>query len=608
MDSVIYEGERAQDLIEKQLGFSASSLEGCCVVLQDQRLNLLTGDSKKNSEVIHTIIGLSTLASLVPILNNKLSEISKLFKSYEGLNVLKKWNEKFDELTTTLKQKEYEALLNGCDAKEFQSSEILSNAFSKLVKELGIDIDFSVLNPKVCVTHIREAINKRRSENPHLKEINELTSHISSLNDALLLFEKSIARLDNKQNEYNNVVKQYGIKFNDIETVLQSLSVEISFKKGSLNSIIEQNGVLTHSLSLLQSTKEISCCPLCDQPVNVNNLIVHIQSKINETLRKSIESLEQELKELEIKRDTVSKIKNDFREINSNITTITENIVSSFDKVGHFSENYESDIDFFKQYLNLKQPLESIFIALEKLMNVNYRLKNDIESLESRKTAMVVKSSLFSDSIKPLDVSLDKISHYIIPLHEAQRALLEHEARKSITESQSKEFLVVISQVKKFENELMQFKNYLQSKEKDKANQVIEEHGEFFSNFFVKVANNPSYDKINIISKEDRGSIKYDFVAMSTKNPNFTDAAKHVLSGGDLSCACLGLILSLSKGKANKAGFLVLDDPGESFDNVRFENFAREIKNTPNQQTIILTHQKEFAENLRTVGAKFVNI
>ena len=126
--------------------------------------------------------------------------------------------------------------------------------------------------------------------------------------------------------------------------------------------------------------------------------------------------------------------------------------------------------------------------------------------------------------------------------------------------------------------------------EKEKANQMIAQHEDFVSQFFINVTNNPNYDRIAITADTDRGSVKYDFEVSSTKSPHFTDAAKHVLSSGDLSCACLGLMLSLMKGRSNKTSFLVLDDPGESLDAIRMENLAANLQFTADQQTIILTH------------------
>ena len=55
-------------------------------------------------------------------------------------------------------------------------------------------------------------------------------------------------------------------------------------------------------------------------------------------------------------------------------------------------------------------------------------------------------------------------------------------------------------------------------------------------------------------------------------------------------------MLSLTKGRSNKTGFLVLDDPGECFDAIRMDRFTKEIQEFGHDQTIIMTHQKDFAE------------
>ena len=604
LNDEIFEDVRAQEIIEQQLGLKPASLEGCCVVLQDQRLSLITGDLKKSSMAIHDILGLSMLSKLVPIINDKLSDLSKLIKNFEGVDPLLKWTEQHQRLELELAGKEREAEEKGFDRGIFKTSDLLKNAFSGLCKALEIENITDKFVSKDCVAFIREEIGKKRRQNPHSGKIQDLSIQLKHTKDVIGRIERARHNLLEAHENYNGLFLHYKVAKNNVAGQLSSLDKEIALKKDSLSKLKEQDGLFAHALALLKRQSDANCCPLCQQPAERGELLGHIQNRINESIRTIIEKQEMEIKDLESLQMEMAGLQDQYRKLESDIMRWLEDLLASLD---HLKEQFEVDCAWFKQKLN-DELLEDMEIALNRIDQFHSKLKDHYAKVDAEHVQESGKASRYNEIFRPLEERLDKIALYLIPVHEAQRKLLEHEKRKNDIENQGQEFRNLISKAKLYESNLKEFKSYLQSQEKEKANQAIKEHGDFVSRFFIKVANNPNYDKISITAEEDRGSIKYDFEALSTHSPHFTDAAKHVLSGGDLSCACLGLLLSLTQGKANKAGFLMLDDPGESFDNERLSNFANALPSLAGQQTIILTHQNELAELLRKNGAKSITL
>lgn len=597
--SITFDGEefeetRAQKMIDKYLGLSPTSLEGCCVVLQEQRLSLITGDLAKSSQTIHGILGLSTLSKLVPIIKDKLAAISKLIRSYDNIDPLKIWTEKHDMLKGELEKRELEAAQNGCDRREFMTSDFLIKAFTKLVQELNLNFDCSVMQPKMFVSSIRDALEKKREQNPFISHVTLSTQKLNAQRETKRRLINAYERLTNKYSGYQDLQARSGISAQAVDGILKTMEEKRGSQVKTLNTLREQNGLLTHSLALLLEHTDAACCPLCEQSINRQALLENIQNKMSDSLQFAIKNAEVQVKESEESLKGVFELQNNYRVLKSEVVGILEEIALFLEE--QHRATTEGDV---------LAKLPAILKMLEDLKAVTDKGCID---LEQEVVSAQEKSMAYNASIKPVGDTLDRISHYYIPVYEVQRALLDHENHRGATEKQNQEFQAIIQQAKKYENDLTQFKNYLQIQEKEKANKVVEEHGEFVSRFYSRVADNPNYDKIFIKAKEDRGSIKYDFEAMSSRSPHFNDAAKHVLSGGDLSCACLGLILSLTRGKSNKSGFLVLDDPGESLDHVRLENLVKEIQSEKDRQTIILTHQKEFAELLRKSGAKSFNI
>lgn len=604
MNEGAFADDDAQAILYKLLGLKPQSLEGCCIVLQDHRLSLITGDQKKSSAAIHDILGLSMLASLVPIINKKLSELKKVVKDFEGSDPKKKWEERLFELSNELKLKEEEAIKKGFGREIFNSPDYLNLEFQTLYQSLAMPNRFEGKSPKELVGLFRQELHIKRNQNPCKAKRDVLTGESNLVKESLLKVEKVNAEIKEIERNYSETVNHYKVDIEGIVQKIQACENEIASKQAAYDRLKEQNGLLTYSLSVLSKQDCKSSCPVCQQTVDYRKLMVDIQSKLGDSIKKSLEEYAQDLERLfNSKRDS-EKLQLEFKELENNLKRALGNSLNALEALG---DNFKLEFTLIQQTLNEKF-LNKISEISRKFENLGQAVRNRLIQINAALEQADTFYRKFDQDLIPLESKLDNIAMYLIPINDIHIKLEDHAKSKIEKENQSKEYVQLLDIARGNINQLEEFKAYLQNQEKDKANQIIAEHQDFASNFFVKVAANPHYDKISIKAEEDRGSVKYDFEASSTKNPTFTDSAKHVLSGGDLSVACLGLMLSLTKGKSNKAGFLVLDDPGESFDLIRMDNFAKTIQSSLGHQTIILTHQSEFAEKLRNSGAASINL
>lgn len=600
LNADVFEGTQAQEVIYNQIGLKHNSLEGCCVILQEQRFNFMTGDMKKNSDVIHDILGLSMLSKMMPILNDKIKRLKDLIKVYEGNDPRKKWEEHHQVLSRNLKDKEIEAANHGCDPRNFSLSEFLQKEFHAIYQSLEISPTFGSMEAKATVLSLREAIKSKRMRNPLKIKQDEFNSKVNQIKGNQERIQRSKQSITEVVNAYSASVGQYKVGISELVAKLIDVAETHAIKHQTFLLLKEQHGLYAHSLSLLQQQNSLCKCPLCNQAIDRQALIHDIHAKMDQSIKATLEIQENEVKQLSLEKTTLEELQ---RKYNSFERTMQQHLHDVLETVRQLNSKYEEQISSLLDNPLIKlAPIIDFLDVLEK--DIHRCLENALQELAQVNTS----SQKYEERLNPLEQRLDKIALYLIPIHEIHCKLLEHEARKNIREEQSNAYIALLEATKSYHIQLTEFKNFLQMNEKEKANQTVAQHEGFVSQFFINVANNPNYDRIAITADTDRGSVKYDFEASSTRSPHFTDAAKHVLSGGDLSCACLGLMLSLMKGRSNKTNFLVLDDPGESLDTIRMENLAANLQSIPDQQTIILTHQQDLAAKLRQAGAASINL
>lgn len=600
LNADVFEGTKAQEVIYNQIGLKHNSLEGCCVILQEQRFNFMTGDMKKNSDVIHDILGLSMLSKMMPILNDKIKRLKDLIKVYEGKDPRKKWEELHEVLSKNLKDKETEAINHGCDPRNFSLSEFLQKEFQAIYQSLEISPAPESMEAKATVVSLREVIKSKRTRNPLKAKQEELNNKVTWIKENHERIQRSKQSIAEVGNAYSALVSQYKVGISELVAKLIDVAESHAIKQRTLFLLKDQHGLYAHSLSLLQQQNNLCKCPLCNQAIDRQTLIHEIHAKMDQSIKVTLEIQENEVKQLSLKKATLEELQ---RQYDSLERTIQQHLSDLLKNIRQVNSKYEEQIASL-----LNNPLIKLASIIDVLDVLEKDIHKCLETALHELAQVNARSQQYEECLNPLEQRLDKIALYLIPIHEIHCKLIEHEAQKNMGEEQSNGYIALLEATKSYQVQLTEFKNFLQMQEKDKANRAINQHEGFVSQFFVNVANNPNYDRITITADADRGSIKYDFEASSTKSPYFTDTAKHVLSGGDLSCACLGLMLSLMKGGSNKTNFLVLDDPGESLDIIRMENLVANLQLSPDQQTIILTHQQDLATKLRQVGATFINL
>ncbi|HEV8052894.1 MAG TPA: AAA family ATPase [Parachlamydiaceae bacterium] len=603
-NSDIYEGAQAQEFIQNQLGIKANSLEGCCVVLQDQHLSLITGDVKKKSGIIHDILGLSTLSKLLPIVTKRILELSNFIREIEGVDPLKKWKEEHQKLGQDLKQKEMDAVEKGYDQNLFSSSEFLDKIFNKFAVDLKC-VSFSPgTNPREFVPLLLAALESQRNQNQHHTQFTKLSNELAAAKTIFEKMDESQSRFLKAQQHYPVVYDHAPLYQNDIPSHLKKVEDMLSNTESAIEAVNAQHGLFTHSLNLLNHTPDSNVCPLCQQSVNHEQLVQKIMGNLNDSTRKSLEEYHTKLSALKDKKQFLVQHQMKYQ---SWEIELKQQLMKSLADIASVQLQDRGGVQHLEVLANgsALEGLEAICAAyksIKEALTINIAM---IENLLVQQNARKIEADKIHE---PMQKSLVNASLYLLPIHELQQKLLHHEYKQMQEANKNVELTALLNETKMHWNDLVKFKEIMQNQEREKAKQVIKNHKDFVSRFFVQVSQHPYYDSIDITPEEDRGSVKYYFNASSSKSPDYTDNARHVLSGGDLSCASLGLVLSLTKGKSNRTNFLILDDPGESLDQIRVANLAKVLQGFSMTQTIILTHQNDLAAQLIANGASQIQL
>jgi DNA repair exonuclease SbcCD ATPase subunit len=217
--------------------------------------------------------------------------------------------------------------------------------------------------------------------------------------------------------------------------------------------------------------------------------------------------------------------------------------------------------------------------ASEKLSKAEVNLKPLVDSIQ-----------IISEHLQPLKAKSDEIEVH-------RKAKRDVDRREKTLEEKKEEARTLVDSLNKIIKDMNGF-------QLNRANSAIKPCQKQMNELFQKIAANPDYDMLEVKAEIKRDKVQYDLTASSSKYSSLGDRVGHVLSEGNFTAASLSLLLSLIKGDEHRLGFLLLDDPGQGFDDDTMERFARtitEIKDVP--QMVVLTHQEKLASVLEENGA-----
>ena len=590
----------AQEVINRELGLTSDTLRQCGVVLQQDILMLIAGQTKDISSVINDTLGLEALSDLVPILEEKAKEAKRKSKDLESTfdkaNPLVKWQEKMDWYTKQLEQLEDEAIARGIPKEDVEDPELaIQQHYDDIGNQLELTFDEKDDWNKMCETAIRlyrtndPAADKRNHAKDIIGNIIRLTGRIKKLQTN---WEKSSKQFD--KIAFKGIV--------DLELILKKVADnenELNIADEKLEDLKREDGFLAVANDLLNEydTQE---CPLCKQTVDLENLKQDVRDRLSAKIKAEMKEIKREQKRLNKDKKTFIKQKNGIEKFIEKTTSLIDNYISIAENPDYRDGieflDYEKDqlftgIGFYKE--PIKEMNRIRLILGEKLDEWNKELSSAIEEMNTVETFL-----------SPLENKLREIDTFLRQIQKSNKDMEKHHELKAKAIDGEGALKKSLKTAKEFTAALQKIKKEITSQQLERANTAIKSKIPMVNELFSKIAGNPDYDSINAQAKISSGKIQYELNAESSKIVSLGDKVCHVLSEGNLHVAGLSLLLALSRGEKHNLGFVILDDPGQGMDDDTIDRFSQMIMSLEDKpQIILLTHQERLATAMEVKGA-----
>ena len=615
-------GQEAQGFILQQLQLKPHSLEGCGVVLQDQRLQLINGKSSAISDVINDMLGLYTLSQLAPVLDEQgkaAKDLGKEIKNFmEVADPLVRWTEKQESLQADLQKTENAALEAGFAAEELEApNDTATKQLCEVAMDLQLDDDFRKALPELGhdeqVELLRKELAGLRTSSPAMREVNELDRRSRLLQEAAKqgehVNESLREHLEGLTTESNRGEMDRATLGRDIaacDTVLQrnaarqeELSGEQEFAQAAYKHL------LAH--------RELTECPLCGAAAELQELIDKTTERIESSIAEELQRINAEEKEktgekqaAEKRLEQLEQLDEEHRLVLSKVEALSKELDALASEPGPVPAGLGTPIAELldpKKLFTDSAAQQALVTAIDSALKSTAAVVIVLQDLH--KTKLDEKNRVEAEQYQPADKRINRVQDHLRKVIDLHGRIEEHGQLREKAESDQSDLNKLLNESKDFTSRLKKITKELNEHELQAASAAINQQMPTITEVFQGVAQNPDYDGLEVKTKVSRDKVQYELMATSSQMGNLNDDVGHVLSEGDLSAAGIALLLGLAMGKQHRLGFMVLDDPAQGMDPTLQENFASVLcKMTDLKQVLVLTHQPDFAASLAKAGAK----
>ena len=599
-------GEPAQGLIFSELGVKAESLEGCGVVLQDHRLGLITGKESDISDVINDMLGLYTLSQLVPVLEEGKDQAVALEKEIKNhlmdADPLQKWEERNIQLAEEFRQLENKAVAAGF------SPETLENPQASALAQLAEVAQVLGAAPSTPGTEIVDEVGRLRATLAAARKSGNVSGELAALQ-----VQKNQAK------QRKDAAQELSADWGDHAVKLQAKSAEGEMNAQTLTAAVvaadekltananrrsqlqEENSFLTASYNHLLKHLDEKNCPLCQQSVEPTNLRVQVKNRIEGKIAAELEALVKNDEQTKEQKKTAEKRLSLVKALRKEHDDLVKRLHPFADPVNMKGAEPLPAVEGEKLFLEagarsaLAAHLDKMVVQLTALT------AKATADLEAKQAACAQQET---DIYQPAETKINRVSELLAPIIAAAGKIEAHGKKRETAEKKQTELKDLQDEAAALAGQLKRVNGALAEHEQKAASAAVKAQLPQISKMFHKIAGNPDYDALDIQTNVNRDRVAYKIQATSSLMGNLNDAVGHVLSEGDLSSASMALLLGLAAGRSHHLGFLVLDDPAQGMDETLQANLAGALAGLGvGKQVIILTHQRGFAEALKTAGA-----
>ena len=599
-----YTGADAQEQLFETLGVKTRSIEGCGVVLQDSHLALITGKETDRNQVISDMLGLYNLSRLVPVLVDQSKEVKSFHEEVsqylDHADPLKKWEERDDQLASELSDLENQAVDAGLTAEGVLEDPDITghDMIVSVADDLGLKDVPERSTIEEGVVWIRQALGKLRTSSPEATEAAKVDREKRKQGGALSSLKDFRDRFSNLHDDL--AVESQGGEM-DIEALLAQVTSgdrTLAANNNTRGELGKEKELFTVAYSHLLSCPDGEKCPLCETAIDLTKLTLNMKSRIEVSVAEELEQLDRD-DELarNKKRDAEERVET-LRALKRTLKDLVDDLVEDLDGL---APALVARLDVGLLFADVQARTD----VAGELETVIANQENTVEKLGSKLEECLERRNLVEeDRYQPAEKSINLVNDRLAPLSEKHAKIKQHGELRDAAVARNTDLGKVNKKAKALTNRLKKIARALAEHEESSATETFNAQLPRISELFNSISGNPDYDGLAVKTSVKLNSVAYKLIASCSDFGNLDEAVGHVLSGGDFSAAAMALLIGLASGEDHRLGFIMLDDPAQGMDPVLQASFAEALGGLDtDRQTIILTHQPEFAEALNKAGA-----
>ncbi len=410
------------------------------------------------------------------------------------------------------------------------------------------------------VDQAKDGVQILRTQRPNLlkkQELLQLHSQLKELIDAYRTLKDGIATIKKEKGDTKKIKGR-----------LHQIEQDIGKLRSQRRSISTRAGVVDEALKYFELTeiKGETPCPVCEQTMVVKK----VQQKLEEWrkgLEESLRPIEGNIKQFEIEE----------RDLQDNLTKI---------------KNLENRLDEKKNEIDHKRP------TVEKILETSIPdqydplsiLTNTLDKITEQINEINTAIGKGEEILKGIESDIKNFEL----IHKVLR--LEQDIKNLEKVKESEEFKDMVKKkkvVEKFNAIVNEIKQAIEDTLRDSARERIDATKEAISRIYSQLVERTDYSTLGIDPK------KFEIIAINNEG-----GVKPVLgffNQGDMNCAALSIFLALAvfERTTHEIGFIILDDPSQSFDLLHKKRLINVFNQIPeNKQLIVATMDGELKELL----------
>ncbi len=583
-----FEGDEAANQIYSIFG-TFDDFHRSVFLHQDAIRAILTENPEERDSALDRLFGLERtreLMSAIPItlvkneykeLDDKKIKIEERIKGATQQAEVEMGRAKKEAFELRLKPEDFN--LQIC-IKKFKE---ISNKISSAAEDCGVDKPlFTEPSNEADVSKglnkIKGVLKTCRMQIIATSKYDELRGNFDQTKVAKKKLEEALSELNDTTTAYDKMVREWG-SIEQIEKQEKDSNTREEILKNARANVDSTFRLVADGIGVL-SEQEPGNCPICDTKISPKEVLSKLQTKISNTLKEKISSIDNQ--------------RNEIREKLLQLADFKKKISKAFEDVEK-AKKIKDDAE-----IGLRELLQSISKECKNLLK-----EADGKLSEMEKELIKAKKALDEKNIilQGIDDSTD-ICRAIVRVLEKEA---EYDKIKETFAEEGSQIEILknqITEMSALHARLQRISEAIATVQINLAREFIGKGEKEISNYYSTLCGHPYYNsiRIDIDQRNVRGVQKntYNIKAFNNKDGKETLISTR-FSMGQMNSAALSIFLSLSAMLNRNIEFMILDDPSQNLD-IEHKKFLIKVLGEValKNQLIVATQDTELEEEIET--------